>query len=133
MPVTPVLFIAKGANDVGNLGKNQVIQFPVVIENTGNGYDVKTGIFRAPKKGAYLFSSTLLNNPPNSMNMDAIMSKNGGDDVWMSCRDNANYASCTATMAVTMEVGDEVWIKHKAGGEIDIWCSFTGILVTPLT
>ena len=130
--VPVVVFLAKGKNDSIGFGKNQPIFFPVVIKNAGSGYDGRIGIFGALVSGAYMFSATLLNNPPNSRSMNAAITKYGGSEIWFTCRDDTVYDSCSATMAVTMQMGDEVWMEHYSGGESDVWCSFTGILVTPL-
>ena len=41
--------------------KEEVIKFDQVITNHRNGYDVTSGIFKAPSSGTYLFIVTVTN------------------------------------------------------------------------
>ena len=43
-------------DDLTSLVQREVIKFNGVTLNDGNGYDVNTGIFTAPRGGLYLFS-----------------------------------------------------------------------------
>lgn len=57
---TPAIgFSASLSRDI-QLGDNQAIKYDRVLTNYGNGYDKWSGHFRAPRKGLYMFSCTLM-------------------------------------------------------------------------
>ncbi|KAL4225811.1 Complement C1q-like protein 4 [Mactra antiquata] len=55
-----VAFFSKLANHIKNPGAHQQIVFEQVVTNVGNGYNNFSGDFRAPVRGVYVFSTTIM-------------------------------------------------------------------------
>ncbi|XP_067278648.1 multimerin-2a [Pseudorasbora parva] len=109
LPDSPIMFLAsspEGANGSGT------ILFENVALNHGQLYSTKTGIFRAPTSGAYLFVVTLDFGPGPSL----VQLKRGGE-VAASLRQNPRKLGAPATRVciLQMEQGEELRLELVQG------------------
>lgn len=119
-----------GTSDLTSLGKDQAVDFKNIVSQEGNSYDARTGIFRCSVSGTYLFSTSVMNNPPNADTFVGYISKNGANSVPVHCSNSGGvYNMCSATLITHLVAGDEIWIKHISGGETDNFSSFSGVLI----
>ncbi|XP_051772119.1 multimerin-2a isoform X2 [Ctenopharyngodon idella] len=109
LPDSPIMFLAsstEGANGSGT------ILFESVALNHGQLYSPKTGIFRAPTSGVYLFVVTLDFGPGPSL----AQLKRGGE-VAASLRQNPRKLGAPATRVciLQMEQGEELRLELVQG------------------
>ncbi|KAK2896657.1 hypothetical protein QQF64_005808 [Cirrhinus molitorella] len=109
LPDSPIMFLAsttEGANGSGT------VLFESVTLNHGQLYSPKTGIFRAPTSGAYLFVVTLDFGPGSSL----VQLKRGGEVV-ASLRQNQRKlgAPSTRVCILQMEQGEELRLELVQG------------------
>ena len=72
------------------LGDNEAVKYDRLLTNFGNGYDRLSGHFKAPIKGLYVFSCTVMASSKNAFSV--VLVKNGQilSNVYLS---TANYES----------------------------------------
>jgi hypothetical protein len=89
--------------------------FPVVITNVGNAYNPSTGIFTAPTNGNYVFFVNVQSYGGNSIYVDIVL--NGSRKVrTMVSSGSGEYGDAGPNLVVlTLQKGDNVWIKHSGG------------------
>uniref|UniRef100_A0A8C2L332 Multimerin 2a n=1 Tax=Cyprinus carpio TaxID=7962 RepID=A0A8C2L332_CYPCA len=109
LPDSPIMFLAsttEGANRSGT------VLFESVTLNHGQLYSPKTGIFRAPTSGAYLFVVTLDFGPGTSL----AQLKRGGE-VAASLRQNPRKLGAPATRVciLQMDQGEELRLELVQG------------------
>ncbi|XP_061187458.1 uncharacterized protein LOC133195589 [Saccostrea echinata] len=129
---TRVGFMAVTTDSQMHMGVNQVVLFPNVIENVGNGLDPHSSIFKAPVSGLYIFSASILSHA--GVTVRCVIVKNSQDVAYIFSGDSTTYSSGSKTALLDLTVGDDVWIKiydisdvHVYGGA---WSSFMGVLVS---
>ncbi|CAC5388806.1 unnamed protein product [Mytilus coruscus] len=87
--------------------RGHVVRFDKVWNNVGNNYDPQSGIYTAPKDGAYNFSCTVMSIVNKLIRVNLM--KNNLKTV-------ANYAkghnSATLNMVLDLKKGDKVCIKQ---------------------
>ncbi|TRY90542.1 hypothetical protein DNTS_002664 [Danionella cerebrum] len=109
LPDSPVMFLSSntdGANDSGT------ILFENLVLNHGQVYTPKTGIFRAPTSGVYLFVVTLdFGSGPSLAQLKR------GEDVVASLRQNARKLGAPATRICILEMvqGEELRLELTQG------------------
>ncbi|KAL3853092.1 hypothetical protein ACJMK2_016670 [Sinanodonta woodiana] len=107
----------------------QTVIFDNVKLNEGNGYDSSTGRFRAPFRGFYFFSVTIVKSPSSEIHL-LIMK----DDVEIGrvFSGNAPSDSGSVTVVSVMEKGQVTYVKEKNTTPEtmygDNWAHFTGLL-----
>ncbi|XP_052469144.1 multimerin-2-like [Carassius gibelio] len=109
LPDSPIMFLASTAEGTNGSG---TILFESVTLNHGHLYSPKTGIFRAPTSGAYLFVVTLDFGPGPSL----AQLKRGGA-VAASLRQNPRKLGAPATRVciLQMEQGEELRLELLQG------------------
>ncbi|XP_073690105.1 multimerin-2a [Garra rufa] len=130
LPDSPIMFLAsttEGANGSGT------VLFESVTLNHGQLYSPKTGIFRAPTSGAYLFVVTLDFGPGPSL----AQLKRGGEVV-ASLRQNQRKlgAPSTRVCILQMEQGEELRLELVQGtveGNSPQDNTFAGLLMLQTT
>ncbi|VDI10397.1 Hypothetical predicted protein [Mytilus galloprovincialis] len=114
------------------LGATEILQFDKVWTNNGKDYDQNTGIFKAPFKGVYQFSFTVMSS--NGKKLRVFLWHNGNRLVGVY--PGIGYNEGTANIVLNLKKGDRVYVKcggsdhgyiHTANG---YWYSmFSGYLI----
>ncbi|XP_051504051.1 multimerin-2a isoform X2 [Myxocyprinus asiaticus] len=109
LPDSPFMFLASSANGVNVSG---AVIFQNVILNHGQTYLPKTGTFRAPTSGVYLFVVTLDFGPGPSL----VQLKRGGD-VAASLRQTQRKLGAPATRVCILQLdqGEELQLELVQG------------------
>ena len=63
-----------GVTSTSSSWTGDILVFPHVITNNGNGYDPSTGKFTASKKGTYVFSVNVISYGSNTVYLDIVHS-----------------------------------------------------------
>ena len=116
-----VLFLAKETRESFTVGvtlsssswTGDILVFPHVITNNGNGYDPSTGKFTASKKGTYVFSINVISYSTNYVFFDIV--QNGMSKVRTYSDNSASYQTGTNMAVLVLEKGDSVWVKRYSG------------------
>ena len=90
-----------------------ILVFPHVITNNGNGYDPSTGVFTVSKKGTYVFSVNVNAYGSNSIYLDIV--HNGMSKVRTMSYDSTSYQTGTNMVVLVLNKGDSVWVKRYSG------------------
>ncbi|XP_062581929.1 complement C1q tumor necrosis factor-related protein 2-like [Saccostrea cucullata] len=111
------------------LGNKQAVKYDKVITNYGNGYDKWSGHFKAPMKGLYVFSCSVMAINKNYINIALV--KNGQ---WVATiYSNPSYFDqASGTVVVALKKGDRVWARQADGGRhvFGNYNLFTGYLIS---
>ncbi|XP_060583988.1 uncharacterized protein LOC132740155 [Ruditapes philippinarum] len=125
------------ATTVINIGLHQKIVYDSVNLNLGGGYHHLSGIFIAPVSGIYLFCTSILAEAHK--NIDVGIIKNGIQlaGAYGESGGDTYYDQGSASVAVQLNVGDEVWVENRWPADAQIHgqglhTSFTGVLVVPM-
>ncbi|XP_063438503.1 otolin-1-like [Mytilus trossulus] len=95
------------------LARGQILKFDKVRLNIGGGYDPTTGYFTAKKTGIYLMSCSVRSTGKSLhvtlwRNNDRIMLAYG-----------VNWNTGSISIAVDVNVGDKLYIKHNDGSYVN--------------
>ncbi|KAL3831515.1 hypothetical protein ACJMK2_023256 [Sinanodonta woodiana] len=106
----------------------QTVIFDHIIVNEGNCYDSSTGRFKAPVRGLYSFSVTVL-TPSSSTVVHVFIMKDREEIGRVYSGDGTG-----SVMVVTvMEKGQLVYVKERPGHSETVngnhWSTFTGLLI----
>ena len=102
-----------GVTSSGSTWAGDILVFPHVITNDGNGYDPSTGKFTASKKGTYVFSVNVNSYNTNYVYFDIV--RNGISKVRTLSHNSASYQTGTNIAVLVLEKGDSVWVKRQSG------------------
>ena len=118
-----------------------IIRFNHVLANTGNGYDVHTGIFVATVAGLYSFTIDI----SSAVSSRAYIMFNGMYVGYCFITGvGGKWESCSQTVALQLNIGDKVWAagigqiegyeeyKCKNRGDQCYHSTFTGFKVQSL-
>lgn len=83
------------------------IKFDDVLVNSGNGYDVSTGIFTAPISGAYHFSMSMAS--PTIAHF--FLMKNGQNVEYTFTGNDNTWESTSQSAVMELLQGDHVWVE----------------------
>ncbi|KAK3601559.1 hypothetical protein CHS0354_027795 [Potamilus streckersoni] len=107
----------------------QTVIFDNVKVNEGNCYDSSTGRFRAPFRGLYIFSVTILKL--SSTNVHLLIMKDNVE-IGRVFSGTSLSDSGSVTVVTVMEKGQVSYVKEFSGNTETIhgdnWASFTGLL-----
>lgn len=90
-----------------------ILVFPHVVTNNGNGYNPSTGKFTAPTDGTYVFFVTVNSNGANTVYLDIVL--NGSKKVRTMSFNSANYMTGTNMAVLQLYTGNYVWVSRYSG------------------
>ena len=111
------------------------VVFTRPIDNVGNAYNSKTGVFVAPVNGTYFFIATLFTTTLNAYTKFHVVHDMGGR-LTTGQIGSQRWSDCENAWAATyMRKGSEAWVeygKNSNGGYIRIATenSFTVVLIS---
>ncbi|XP_029944240.1 cerebellin 11 [Salarias fasciatus] len=113
---------------------DKTLSFTRVFSNTGDGYDLNTGIFTAPVSGLYFFTFSTYGY--NTHTTGAILLKNGVRQVSTYDSPTADGADSGANAAVLrLDEGDkvhlELWDDGQVFDNLNGHTTFSGFLLFP--
>ncbi|XP_060606622.1 uncharacterized protein LOC132758931 [Ruditapes philippinarum] len=125
------------ATTIPNIGLHQKIVYDSVHLNLGGGYHHLSGIFIAPVSGIYLFCTSIL--AEHYADIDVGIVKNGIQlaGAYAVSAGQSSYDQGSASVAVQLNVGDEVWVGNLWPANTQIHgrgmhTSFSGALIVPM-
>ena len=110
---TPVAFTA-GMISQSSSWKGDILVFPHVITNKGQGYDNSTGKFTAPRDGMYVFFVTGVSYLKNGLLLDIV--QDGVRKVRTFSENSYYYETGTNLVVLELDRGDAVWVRRVSGG-----------------
>lgn len=121
-----------------SLSANQNVNCDTVLFNMGGGYNKQNGVFTAPVRGIYSFSTTVtIKHPSNVLQVD--IEKNGMEIAGCTAFGTAvvnSHDQCSVTVVVLLETGDQVYVRTERHNSISVYgdklTSFSGLIVVPL-
>lgn len=121
--------------DVQHAG-NEIIKFDQVLTNVGSGYNSKTGIFIAPRRGLYVIHLAAMARSGVSKLIDIVKDGNRVDTAYVGAHGVTDYQSVAKEWVLELNQGSQVWMKSGSyhGDVIDGWCktAFAGFLVSEM-
>nr|XP_022324157.1 uncharacterized protein LOC111125028 [Crassostrea virginica] len=102
-----------GVTSTSSSWTGDILVFPHVITNNGNGYDPSTGKFTASKKGTYVFSVNVISYGSNTVYLDIV--HDGVSKVRTMSHSSASYQTGTNMVVLALNKGDSVWVKRYTG------------------
>lgn len=90
-----------------------ILVFPQIVTNNGNGYNPSTGKFTAPADGTYVFFVTVVSNYKNYIYLDIV--HNGSSKVRTQSYESASYMTGTNMAVLQLVKEDSVWISRHSG------------------
>ena len=102
-----------GMTSTSSTWTGDILVFPHVITNNGNGYDPSTGKFTASKKGTYVFFVNV--NSYSSKYVYLRIVHNDVSKVRTVSHESASYQTGTNMAVLVLEKGDSVWVKRDSG------------------
>ncbi|XP_062581911.1 complement C1q tumor necrosis factor-related protein 3-like [Saccostrea cucullata] len=111
------------------LGNKQAVKYNKVITNYGNGYDKWSGHFKAPMKGLYAFSCSVMAINTHALHIELV--KNG--QVVSTIYSNpSSYDQASETVVLALKKGEKVWARQAYGGRHvrGSFNLFTGYLIS---
>ncbi|XP_053374087.1 uncharacterized protein LOC128546784 [Mercenaria mercenaria] len=137
MIITPtVVFTARGPNNLRPLD-GQLIVFKTTVMNLGSGYDNLTGVFTAPHKGIYLFTTQFCIPPGSRYMYSAIVHEDVTVKGSLIYDNNSDFCT-SADVIVGMKKEERVWVKcvRTSSKSSDVlresetdWNTFSGVLL----
>nr|XP_011438924.2 uncharacterized protein LOC109617055 [Crassostrea gigas] len=102
-----------GVTSSSSSWNGNILVFPHVVTNNGNGYNPSTGKFTAPTDGTYVFFVTVNAFSSNSLYLDIV--HNGSRKVRTMSHSSASYQTGTNMAVLALYKGDSVWILLWSG------------------
>jgi hypothetical protein len=130
-------FYADLTHDITSFGTNQAVVFDHARLNVNNVYNHLHGMFTAPTPGVYVFSWTTLveyQSVGSMLYQHTELVVNGQFYARQFSDGRSGIISpASVTVTVSLQQGDEVWIRFAADTEAGLHgnyhCSFTGWLL----
>ena len=91
-----------------------ILVFPHVITNKGQGYSSSSGKFTAPRDGIYVFTVTAVSQGSYWLSLDIV--HDGDRKVRTMSDSNASYQTGTNLVVLELDRGDAVWVRRDSGG-----------------
>ncbi|XP_022289894.2 uncharacterized protein LOC111101622 [Crassostrea virginica] len=125
---TPVAFTT-GMTSSSSSWYGDILVFPHVITNKGQGYSSSSGKFTAPRDGTYVFTVTAVSWSSYYLHLD--IAHNGVSKVRTYSQNS--YQTGTNLVVLELDRGDAVWVKRHSGqgyysGSVPI-TTFSGFLL----
>ncbi|XP_078341128.1 uncharacterized protein LOC111122800 [Crassostrea virginica] len=110
--VTPVAFTA-GMTSYSSWWQGEILVFPHVITNKGQGYSSSSGKFTAPRDGTYVFTVTTVSYSTNALYLDIV--QDGVRKVRTVSSSSASSMTGTNLVVLELDRGDAVWVERNSG------------------
>jgi hypothetical protein len=130
---SPIAFSARISQNIDSVHDNDIFLFDYLITNSGNAYNKNNGMFTAPLKGIYAFSSSVLTMAGKYL--EAAIIRNGNPFCNLYAGDMDFFGPGFNMALIELDVGDTVWVKihdkyHDTGVRVDgPWTTFSGFLL----
>ena len=109
---TPVGFTA-GMTSNSRTWEGDILVFPHVITNKGQGYSSSSGKFTAPRDGTYVFTVTAVSYSSNYLKLDIV--HDGVRKVRTLSHGSASFQTGTNLVVLELDRGDAVWVMRETG------------------
>ena len=109
---TPVAFTA-GMTSSSNTWEGDILVFPHVITNKGQGYSSSSGKFTAPRDGTYVFTVTAVSYDSDYLYLDIV--HDGVSKVRTYSTSSASWQTGTNLVVLELDRGDAVWVGRYSG------------------
>ena len=125
------------SQDVTLSSVHQRVVYDVIVMNEGSAYDPKTGIFRAPVDGTYMFAATACATNDDQISLYIVKDQQmvigelrSGDNKYKDCNSEVSTAYMIAGSTVWVERSNNPNDESVSGLlETVYWNSFTVVLV----
>ncbi|XP_053400424.1 uncharacterized protein LOC128557260 [Mercenaria mercenaria] len=113
------------------LGDHHTVIFDKVYTNIGNAYHAHTGIFIAPCRGLYVFSTTMMVSPGKDLLLEIVKDGSIVNYIYADARSTSAYMSTTKEWTLEVNKGSEVWIRSRSQGQLHgyLHSLFSGFLL----
>ncbi|XDV25903.1 hypothetical protein PO909_029729 [Leuciscus waleckii] len=126
--------IQSGIDYIGPFTTEITLTYKNVFTNIGNAYNLITGVFTAPLKGAYMFRVSVFGIGPTQS--AASIYKNGERVVSADAYQAKDFLNSSNGVVLILEVGDVVYVRLWSGTRIrdsyNNHSTFSGFLLFPL-
>lgn len=102
-----------GVTGSASTWSGNILVFPHVVANNGNGYNPSTGKFTAPTDGTYVFFVTVNVYGGNYIYLDIVL--NGSSKVRTMSHNTAQYMTGTNMAVLQLYTGNSVWVSRYSG------------------
>ncbi|BFZ22336.1 hypothetical protein BsWGS_25375 [Bradybaena similaris] len=131
-PCSGQIAFSVSLNDTKCIGVNEIVNFPKVATNLGNGYNSCSGVFTAPKAGLYVFHVHALSNCGADFKFRIY--RNDCPCASAFANTSNNYAMGGNTVALCLQCGERVYVKSITNSSVysdcdDFYFTFTGYLL----
>nr|XP_022287429.1 uncharacterized protein LOC111100109 [Crassostrea virginica] len=109
---TPVAFTA-GMTSESSSWVGDILVFPHVITNKGQGYSSSSGKFTAPRDGTYVFTVTAVSYSSDNLELDIVHDGVRKVRTWSSSF--TSYQTGTNLVVLELDRGDAVWVRRDTG------------------
>ena len=109
---TPVGFTA-GITSYSSTWQGDILVFPHVITNKGQGYSSSSGKFTAPRDGTYVFTVVVVSYDYKYLTLDIV--HDGVSKVGTYSPGSSSRQTGTNLVVLELDRGDAVWVKRSAG------------------
>ena len=128
-----VAFSARVSPSYQDIAPDATIKFSQVETNVGNAYEAKTGEFKAPRGGMYVFYSNILTCSGSVL--ETVLKVNGNTKLRLYSAGTGDYGSGDNLLVVHLDLGDKVkMVKSGILGKKPFyihhgWSTFSGFLL----
>lgn len=93
--------------------EGDILVFPHIVTNNGNGYNPSTGKFIAPSDGTYVFFVTVNTYSGNFIYLNIVL--NDSSKVRTMSHNSANFMTGTNMAVLQLYTGNSVWVSRHTG------------------
>ncbi|KAI2645119.1 Complement C1q-like protein 4 [Labeo rohita] len=126
--------LESGTGNTGPINAAKTLIYKKVFSNIGGAYDSNTGIFTAPKKGAYYFR--FYAHSHGGTNMAVSLLKNGKTQCSVFAWKPTSNGNGSNGVVLTLETGDQIytqlWANTWVYDDPASYTSFGGFLLFPM-
>ena len=109
---TPVAFTA-GITSASSSWQGDILVFPHVITNKGQGYSSSSGKFTAPRDGTYVFTVTAVSYDSDWLTLEIV--HDHVSKVRTLSDNSASRQTGTNLVVLELDRGDAVWVESDRG------------------
>ncbi|XP_050991719.1 cerebellin 10 isoform X2 [Labeo rohita] len=113
--VSKVAFSVSLSSSNGPHGSLHTLVYKHIFLNTGDAYDVNTGIFTAPMKGVYVFRIFSKAYGSRDKAVVAGLFKNGQHEISTYARQDSGFIGSSNGVSLLLEKGDKVYVNLYPG------------------